>query len=204
MGIGPTRAQVPALLAEAMVRHVLILAAAMLMLAAAPAAKPAPKAAAPKPAAAKPPAPKPVAPAGFDARDPQTLVSVLGAAGAKAVIGQRLDDTVMVGVISTAANFSVQFVGCNPQGRACQAALYDSGPAPYAPSLAQINGFNQSSAMCRAYQDRMGKPHVVYSSLMFPSMTREQVTTQLAAWQGCIGSFTVFGKDPVRYLAEAP
>jgi hypothetical protein len=193
----------PSLVADAMRRLVLI-AAALLAMGAAPAAKSPAKKPAAKPAAAKPAAPKPAAEPGFDARDPQTLIAVLTAAGAKASAGPKVEDAVLLSVTSAAANFSVQFVGCNAQGRACQAALYDSGPAPYGPSLAQINGFNQSSAMCRAYQDKAGKPHVVYSTLMFPNMTRDQVMTQLAAWQGCLGSFAAFGKDPVAYLAEAP
>lgn len=149
-------------------------------------------------------APAPKAAAAFDARDPASLVALLGDAGAKAKVDRKVEDTVLVGVTSTAADFSVQFVGCNPQGRGCQAALYDSGPLQATPTLAQINGFNQSSALCRAWQDKGGKPHVVYSTLMFADATRDQVVTQLAAWQGCLSAFAAFAKDPVTYLAEAP
>lgn len=182
-----------------------LLVVAVMTAAAAPAAKaPAPKgrAATAKAAPAKPA----IAPAmaGFDARDPASLVAALNAAGAKAQLGPRAEDTVLVAVTSAAADFSVQFVGCDRQGRACQAALYDSGPMAGTPNLSQLNGFNQSSALCRGFQDKLGKPHVVYSNLVFAGATRDQLRTQLAAWQGCIGDFRTFAKDPVGYLASAP
>lgn len=185
-----------------MLRKVLALSA-LAALACAPAAAQAPKAPAAKAPAAKAPAAK-AASAAFDARDPAALIAILNGAGAKALAGQRVEDTVPVTVTSAAANFTVQFVGCNPQGKACQATLYDYGPVQASPTLAQINGFNQSSALCRAYQDRGGKPHVIYSALVFPNMTRDQVVTQIAAWQGCLGDFSAFAKDPVSYLASAP
>jgi hypothetical protein len=195
-----------------MFHKVLALAAvALLTTAAAPAAKapppktPAAKAPAAKAAAPKAPAQKAATPAGaFDARDPATLVTVLSAAGAKAQVGRKVEDTVAVTVTSAAANFQVLFVGCNAQGRACQAAVYDFGPIVATPSLPQLNGFNQSSAMCRAYQDKAGKAHLLFSSLVFPATTRDQVLTQLAAWQGCLGDFGAFSKDPISYLASAP
>lgn len=198
MGIGPTRAQVLALLAEVMLRQALLLAAALLSMGAA--AKPA----APKPAVAKPAPPKPAAPSGFDIRDPNGLASILTAAGAKAQVGKPQEDGVLVGVTSVAANFSMQFVGCDPHGRACKAAVFDDGSEPGAPTLAQLNGFNQSSAMCRGYQDRAGRPHVLFSMLLFSETTRVQAVQQLAAWQGCIGDFRMFAKDPVTYLSAAP
>jgi len=188
-----------------MLRRTLVIAAALLTCAAAP---PPPKAPAAKAPTAKAPAPKAPAPkaavtAAFDPRDPTSLAGVLESAGAKAQVAQRVEDTVLVSVTSTAANFTVQFLGCNAQGKACQAALYDSGPVPGTPTLAQINSFNQSSAMCRGFQDRGGRAHVVYSTLVAGS-SRDQTRTQLAAWQGCIADFRAFVKDPPGYLAAAP
>jgi hypothetical protein len=186
-----------------MLRTALLLAAASFLMGAAPAAKPvAGKPAPPKPAAAKP-APKAAAPTGFDIRDPNGLVAILTGAGAKAQVGKPQDDGVLVAVTSVAANFSVQFVGCDAHGRACKAAVFDD-PEAGAPSLPQLNGFNQSSAMCRGYQDRASKPHVVYSMLLFADTTRAQAVQGLAAWQGCIGDFRQFAKDPVSYLSAAP
>jgi hypothetical protein len=199
MGIRHARVQILALLAEAMLRPALLLAAAVLLMGAAPAAKPP----APKAAAAKPPAPKAAAPAGFDARDPNALVAVLTAAGAKTQMGKPQDDGVLVAVTSVAANFSVQFVGCDVHGRACKAAVFDD-PEAGSPTLPQINSFNQSSALCRGYQDRAGRPHVVYSATLFTDTTRAQVVQQLGAWQGCIADFRQFAKDPVAYLSAAP
>ncbi|MEO8115879.1 MAG: hypothetical protein ABI655_15930 [Phenylobacterium sp.] len=175
-----------------MLRQALILATALLTIAAAP-AKPRPKPAAAKPAAAA-----------FDARDPASLISVLASAGAKGQVARNDADQVFVTVTSVAANFSVQFVECDAQGRACKAALFDNLSDQGAPTYAQLNGFTQTSVMCRAYEDRSGKPHVVYSTLLFADGARQHLLTQLAAWQGCIGEFQRFVKDPAGYLASAP
>ena len=70
-------------------------------------------------------------------------------------------------------------------------------------TTAQINAFNQTSVMCRLYQDKAGAPHVVYSAILFRSMTRDDAATHLLAWQGCLSDGLDFLKDPVAYLASA-
>lgn len=181
-----------------MTRQLLLLPAALLCLAAAPAPKATPAKPAPKAAPAK------ATPAGpYDAQNPQNLMEILGAAGAKVQTSRREEDSVFVTVTSTAANFSLQFAGCSAQGRACQAALFDSLLDGGAPTLAQINGFNQTSVFCRIYQDRAGKAHATYAALLVKSDTRDTALLHLAAWQGCLGEARGFLRDPVAYLAEA-
>lgn len=175
----------------------LILPAALMCLAAAPASKAPPaKSAPPKPAAA-------TADSGFDAQNPQNLMAVVGAAGAAVQTKAREEDSVFVAVTSTAANFSMQFAGCSPQGRGCRAVLLDSAMARTPVTGAQINAFNQTSVMCRIYQDRAGAPHVVYSAILSKSMTRDDASTHLQAWQGCLSDAAGFVRDPVGYLANA-
>jgi len=189
-------------------RALLILPAALACLAAAPAPTKAPAAKAPaaKAPAAKAPAPKaaPAPAAGpFDATNPQSLMDILGRAGAKVQTSRKDGDAVFVAVTSTAASFSMQFAGCSPQGRACRAVLLD-GPMERGPATtAQINAFNQTSVMCRVYQDKAGAPHVVYSAILFRSMTRDDAATHMAAWQGCLSDGRDFLKDPVGYLSNA-
>lgn len=173
-------------------RRLILLLAALACLAAAPA----PRSAPPKPPPAKAATP-------FDAQNPQGLVGLLTDAGAKAQTSRREEDSVFVAVTSTAANFSLQFAGCGPQGRGCQAALFDSLLDGGAPTLAQINGFNQTSVFCRIYQDKAGRPHAIYAALLVKSDTRETALTHLAAWQGCLGEARDFQRDPVAYLANA-
>jgi hypothetical protein len=57
--------------------------------------------------------------------------------------------------------------------------------------------------MCRLYQDRTGKVHVLYSSILTKADTRDSLRTHLAAWQGCLVEAGDFVKDPVAYLANA-
>lgn len=68
---------------------------------------------------------------------------------------------------------------------------------------AQVNAFNQTSVMCRIYQDKAGLPHILYSAILFRSMSREDAATHLQAWQGCLVDGADFLKDPVAYLANA-
>jgi hypothetical protein len=187
-------------------RRLILVPAALACLAAAPAPPPAAKPAAAKASAAKAapakPAPKPAATT-YDAGNPQSLTTLLNDLGAKTTPARKDDDSVFVAVTSPAANFSLQFAGCDAQGRACKAALFDSLMDGGAPTLGQINGFNQTSVFCRIYQDRTGKPHATYASMLVKSDTRDSAMTHLAAWQGCLGEARDFLRDPVAYLANA-
>ncbi|HKR87565.1 MAG TPA: hypothetical protein VJS38_05270 [Phenylobacterium sp.] len=164
-------------------------------------------AAAPKPAArpAKPAAAAPAAHAGpLDARDPAALVGLLASLSAKAEIARRDGDAVFLTVTSPTEVFSAQFAGCDAQGGACQALLFDrQGGGQGSPTLAQVNAFNQTSVMCRLYQDKGGRAHVLYSSLLFPKDGRAEMLMHLNAWRGCIGDFNAFLKDPTGFLAGA-
>jgi hypothetical protein len=191
-----------------MIRHALLIAPlALLCVAAAPAPKAPPAKSAAKPVAAKPAPPKPVSTAvakgSFDIQNPQGLMDILGQAGAKVQTRARDGDSVFVAVTSTTANFSMQFAGCNPQGRACRAVLLDAAMERSSVTGAQINAFNQTSVMCRIYQDRAATQHVVYSAMLFQTMNRDDAATHLQAWQGCLADAHDFLKDPVGYLANA-
>jgi len=183
-----------------------LIAAAVLTCGAAPApkaptAKPAAAKASPKPA---PAAAKPAPPGFVDARDPASMIAILAAAGARGEIAHREADAVFLTVASATVSFTAQFAGCDAQGRKCAVVLFDNQNAGASPTLNQINAFNQTSATCRAYQDKGGKAHVLYSTLLFASDSSERVTQELAAWRGCLTEFAGFTKDPVAYLAEAP
>jgi hypothetical protein len=188
----------------------ILLACALLIPAAAMAAKAKPKAAAPAPAvapaAAKPAPVKPVASpiADFDARNPSSVMAILNLGGAKATLVSKDTDAVLLNVTSVAANFTVFFASCDAQGRACKALQFDYSDDKPGPTFAQLNAFNQTSAMCRTYEDRASKPHVVYSTLLFADDPFEHFRTETLAWTGCIGEFRNFLKDPNGYLASAP
>ncbi|MBS0360161.1 MAG: hypothetical protein JSR98_02175 [Proteobacteria bacterium] len=173
-------------------------------------AKPAAKAAATpsapaKPAPAKPAPAKPTSPiADFDARNPQSVIAILNASGGKATLVRKDEDAVLISFQSLAANFSGTFAGCDAQGRACKAVQFDSVVEQPGPSFAQMNGFNQSSALCRGYEDKAGKPHVLFSTLLFADDPYDHFRTQMQAWTGCIADFRNFLKDPNGYLASAP
>jgi hypothetical protein len=191
-------------------RALLILPASLACLAAAPAQNtPASKAPAAKAPAAKAPAAKtPPAKAApltgpFDATNPQALMDLLGQAGANVQTNRREADAVFVAVSSPAASFSMQFAGCNPQGRACRAVLLDGAMERGPATSAQINAFNQTSVMCRLYQDKAGAPHILYSAILFKTMSRDDASTHLFAWQGCLADGRDFMRDPVAYLANA-
>lgn len=171
----------------------LLLAAALLCTAAAPAQK-----AAPRPTA-KPPAAGP-----FDARNPQTLIAMLAPMGAQATISGKVEDQVMLKVATPAYGFNAQFAGCDAQGRACKAVAFEAVSDLRTVTVSDLNAFNQTSLTCRVWQARDGKPHVMYSALVSAADTRGEMETHLGAWQGCLADFGAFLKDPKAYLAIAP
>ena len=186
-----------------------LISAAILLMAAATPKAPSPKAP-PKPApgaAAARPAPVRATPApvpGFDARYPVSVAALMNLGGGKAQIVRQDEDSVLVTVNSVAANFTLQFTACSPQGRACNAVLFDYADDKPGPTFSQVNAFNQTSAMCRSFEDKAGKAHVVYSTLLFADDSFDHFRTEVAAWEGCIGEFRNFLKDPNGYLASAP
>lgn len=172
---------------------------ALLCLAAQPLPKAAPKTPAPKVAAPKRPAPA----APFDIQTPQGFIDLLSQAGATTRTADRAPGSVFITVTSKAANFSMQFEGCSPQGRACRAMLLDAPLGPTGTAGPRINAFNQTSVMCRLYQDTSGVAHVVYSALLFEGGRRDDAATHLLAWQGCLSDGRDFLRDPAGYLANA-
>jgi hypothetical protein len=72
------------------------------------------------------------------------------------------------------------------------------------PTFAQLNAFNQTTLMCRGYEDKTGRPHVVYATLLFADDSFDHFRTEVSAWEGCIGEFHNFLKDPNEYLASSP
>lgn len=161
--------------------------------------KPAPaKAAAAKPAAAKP------APTAFNARDPASLVALLGEMGAKGEISGSEDDSVFVRVTTPAYGFNVQFAGCDKSRRGCKAVLFSAPATKGSATLMQLNRFNQTAIACRGYQDQAGQLRALYDALLFDRDGREEMTGHLGAWQGCLAAFGEFLDDPNSYLASAP
>lgn len=180
----------------------LLLPAAALAQAAKPPAKAAPKGASPTAKAA--PA-RPAAPTGpFDAQNPQSLIALLGGLGATATISERAEDSVFLKITSPAGDFTGQFAGCDAQGRKCKAMAFDAASSQRTATIAEVNAFNQTSLMCRVWQAKDGKPHVMYSTLVSAGDTRAEIETHLAAWRGCLGDFGAFLKDPPGYLSTAP
>ena len=186
----------------------ILLFGAALPAGAATAKKPAAKAAsaaAPAASPAQPAAPKPAAPvADFDARNPLSVIALLNASGGRASLVKTDDDAVLITFTSVAANFSAQFAGCDAQGRACKAVQFDSVVEQAGPSFAQMNAFNQTSALCRGYEDKAGKPHVLFSTLLFADDPYDHFRTEMQAWTACIADFRTFLEDPNGYLASAP
>ena len=183
-----------------------LVAAAILAMGAAPAPKaPPPKAAsasaAVKPAARTAPAPRDD---GFNAGDPASMVAVLALADAKAVVAGKEADSVFLTVTTNTVSFIAQFAGCDGQGRKCRVVQFDNMADKAGPTLSQINGYNQTSATCRGFQDKGGKAHVVYSTLLFTADSRDRMIQHLAAWRGCLAEFRDFVNDPTAFLAAAP
>jgi len=157
--------------------------------------KPAPKPAT-KPAAAKS--------GTFDARDPAALIAVLAEMEAKAEVVRTEEDSVFLNVTTPAFGFGVQFAGCDKAGKACQGMAFSTAAEKRSANLAQMNDFNQTSINCKAFVDKGGKAHIAYSALLSGRDGKEELRTHVVAWQGCLGAFGEFLRDPAGFLAKAP
>src|SRR5690606_13447530 len=100
--------------------------------------------------------------------------------------------------------FGAQFAGCEANGKVCKALAFTAASEKRGATLAQVNGFNQTPMLCRAYQDKARKMHVVHATLGGASDTREDMRMHTGAWQTCLGAFRQFLQDPTGYLAAAP
>jgi hypothetical protein len=189
---------------------VLALAALALALpahAAAPAAKPEAKAA-PKPAASTAPAAK--APAGaaptlkianFDARDPDRIIALLAAVGAKGTVTKSENGQVFLTVATPGGDFGGQMIGCDGKGKACTGLAFFTAFDRKGPNLAQINDFNRAQFACRGFMNPAGQSGVMYATLVNLRMTADETRQHLGVWQGCLASFSEFTRDPVAFLS---
>lgn len=164
-------------------------------------AKPAPKdAAKPAPKAASATA----ASGPFDARDPASLAGLLESMNAKSERSRLGDHGVSLKVTAGGFGFGVQYVDCDERGRDCKALAFSTAAETRKATLVQINAFNQTSISCRAFEDQAGKAHVMYSVVLSPNDTREEMRNHVGVWQGCLATFGAFLTDPAGYLASAP
>lgn len=166
---------------------------AVMALAAAPAAaRPAPK-----PAAA--PAPKA---ATLDARDPSALIGVLAAMGAKAETTKSPAGKVLANVETPGGGFGLQFVDCDPAGKACKGVAFFSAFDRKGATVAQMNSFNRDQVVCRGFIGDDGRPDVVYSTLLTVRMNADDLKQHVGVWQGCLATFAEFTNDPAAFLAK--
>jgi hypothetical protein len=168
---------------------------ALLALAAGPAA-------AQSKAAAKPAAK--AAPAGaFDARDPAALSRLLTGMKASVQAGKDAGGRPVLKVQTPGGGFGAQYVGCNPQGKACTALAFSTAFDQKTPTLAHLNAFNRRDIACRGYMTPDGRPNVMYSTVLTSRMTAADMNLHLGVWQGCLGAFGQFTRDPAGFMAEA-
>ena len=155
--------------------------------------------AAAKPAAASAGAPAaPAAIAGFDARDPDSIIAMLKQMNAEGKIVKTGGDVVVIGVTAPNLSFGIQMMGCDAKSKGCH-ALVMSASSDKAATLAQINVFNRAQPMCRGLLSAEGKISVSYFALVTPHTALDDARQQMAVWGGCLSSFGEFLKDPAAF-----
>jgi hypothetical protein len=170
--------------------------------AAKPASKPAapakPAATATKPAAGVTPALKV---ANFDARDPDRVIALLAALGAKGAVTKSENGQVFLNIATPGGDFGAQMIGCDGKGKACTGLAFFTAFDRKGPNLAQINDFNRAQFACRGFMNPAGQPGVMYATLVNLRMTADETRQHLGVWQGCLASFSDFTRDPVAFLS---
>lgn len=180
--------------------------------AATPPAKPAAKPAAAAKAPAPKTAPKPAAPgapgalkiANFDARNTDSVIALFAALGAKAKVVSSKDGQVYLNVETPGGAFGVQMIGCDAQAKGCQGmALFTAFDTKGKDvTLAQINDYNRAQLACRGMMTPDGKPSVMYAVMLNARIPADEMRQHMGVWQGCLGGFNQFTRDPVNYLSQ--
>lgn len=160
------------------------------------AAEPAKPAAKP---AAKAPAAKP-----FDARDPASLIDLLSTMDAKGQVMLTEKGMVVVDITTPGGKFGAQFVQCDDKGKACGAVAFSTSFERRGPTLSQVNIFNRTQVACRGYLTEDGKANVMYAAMLTARMPAAEMKQHLGVWQGCLGTFGQFNRDPQAYISEGP
>jgi hypothetical protein len=155
------------------------------------------------PAVAQTKAPAAKTSGAFDARDPATLSRVLTGMKATVTAGKDAGGQPALKVQTPGGGFGVAYVDCNAQGRACTAMAFSAAFEKKTATLAHLNAFNQRDIACRGYMTSDGRLHVMYSTVLTQRMNAADVNLHLGVWQGCLGAFGQFVRDPPGFLAEA-
>src|SRR5690606_25828788 len=163
----------------AMVTHRFLAATAVLLAAAAPIA-----------------APAQTAQKKFDARDPASLIDFLAATDAKAEVVRKNEDEVHLSVSTSGLAFGAQFAGCEANGKVCKALAFTAASEKRGATLAQVNGFNQTSLRCRVYQEKAGKMNGGFATLAGARVTREDLRMHMCDWQTRLGASGQYMLDP--------
>jgi glucose/arabinose dehydrogenase len=153
-------------------------------------------------AAAKPAAPKSEAAKPIDARDPAALMGVLAGMGAKSTAAKSPAGRVLVTIETPGGGFGLQFVDCDAAGKACHGLAFSTAFDRKGATLAQLNSFNRDQVVCRGFLGEDGRPNIVYSTLLSPRMSTEDLKEQIGVWQGCLATFAEFTTDPAAFLAK--
>lgn len=153
-------------------------------------------------APAKPAAPKTETAKAIDARDPAALIGVLAGMGAKSTVTKSPAGRVLVTIETPGGGFGLQFVDCDAGGKACRGLAYSTAFDRKGATLAQLNSFNRDQIVCRGVLGEDGRPNVIYSTLLSPRMTAEDLKDQIGVWQGCLATFAEFTTDPAAFLAK--
>jgi hypothetical protein len=139
--------------------------------------------------------------ANFDARDPDRIIALLAAVGAKGTVTKTENGQVFLTIATPGGDFGGQMIGCDGKGKACTGLAFFTAFDRRGPNLAQINDFNRAQFACRGFMNPAGQPGVMYATLVNLRMTADETRQHLGVWQGCLASFSEFTRDPIAFLS---
>ncbi|WP_304171200.1 hypothetical protein [Phenylobacterium aquaticum] len=138
-----------------------------------------------------------------DARDPAAMIAVLAAMGAKSTLAKSPAGKVLVTVETPGGGFGLQFVDCDPAGKACHGLAFSTAFDRKSPTFAQLNSFNRDQVVCRGVLGADGRPNIAYSTLLSSRMNADDLKDHIGVWQGCLATFVEFTDDPAAFVAKA-
>lgn len=144
--------------------------------------------------------------AGFDARHPKDVLSVVTSNGASGELKVGKDGKPYIDGKAGKIFFDIDFYDCDAAKSLCTTQNFYASWTSKDVTVEQMNRWNRWTLWCPGYLDKDGEPNMWSSASANAHETREEMISAMDAWMDCLRDFDDFVANPDDALRrkEAP